>query len=161
VSFTARGLHHNLVVTLLSDLFGIQARGGCSCAGPYGHELLGIGPQEAARLAAQAVAGRLGVKPGWARVSFAYYLAEPEFTYIVEAVRLVAAYGARLREKYRFDDESTMWWHRDAAVNTAFAALLEVPDPDFPLLLARARALLGAEGGLRGAGTMDGVSSGG
>ncbi|MFL6172615.1 MAG: aminotransferase class V-fold PLP-dependent enzyme, partial [Marmoricola sp.] len=57
-------LHHNYVVALLNDLFGIQSRGGCSCAGPYGHDLLGIGPREAERLAAQAVAGRLGVKPG-------------------------------------------------------------------------------------------------
>ncbi|MEZ5271461.1 MAG: aminotransferase class V-fold PLP-dependent enzyme [Ilumatobacteraceae bacterium] len=53
VSFVVRRpggkyLHHNYVVALLSDLFGIQSRGGCSCAGPYGHRLLGIDP---ARLA--------------------------------------------------------------------------------------------------------------
>ena len=39
---TRRYLHHNYVVALLNDLFGIQSRGGCSCAGPYGHRLLGI-----------------------------------------------------------------------------------------------------------------------
>jgi len=35
-------LHGPYVATLLSDLFGIQARGGCACAGPYGHQLLTI-----------------------------------------------------------------------------------------------------------------------
>ncbi|WP_432842987.1 aminotransferase class V-fold PLP-dependent enzyme [Dactylosporangium sp. CA-092794] len=118
VSFTVRGpdggrLHHNFVVALLSDLFGIQARGGCSCAGPYGHDLLGIGPDKARRLAAAAVAGWLGVKPGWARVSFAYYLSEEEFAYIVEAVHLVAAHGARLLAQYHFDPVSGRWTHRE------------------------------------------------
>ncbi|WP_426512114.1 aminotransferase class V-fold PLP-dependent enzyme [Dactylosporangium sp. McL0621] len=113
VSFTVPGLHHNLVVTLLSDLFGVQARGGCSCAGPYGHDLLGIGPREAERLAGQAVAGWLGVKPGWARVSFAYYLSEDQFRYIVDAVHLVAEYGPQVRREYRFDERTAMWWHGD------------------------------------------------
>jgi selenocysteine lyase/cysteine desulfurase len=59
-----RRLHHNFVVALLNDLFGIQARGGCSCAGPYGHRLLGIDPDRANAFASQAVAGWLGIKPG-------------------------------------------------------------------------------------------------
>src|SRR5262249_49146646 len=63
-----RRLHHNFVVALLSDLFGIQCRGGCSCAGPYGHDLLGIDDVQARDFAAQAASGWLGVKPGWTRV---------------------------------------------------------------------------------------------
>ena len=58
VSFRVRHggrlLHHELVVALLNDLFGIQARGGCSCAGPYGHRLLGIGPERSRALNEQA-----------------------------------------------------------------------------------------------------------
>ncbi|WP_433219673.1 aminotransferase class V-fold PLP-dependent enzyme [Dactylosporangium sp. CS-047395] len=134
VSFTVRNVHHNLVVTLLSDLFGIQARGGCSCAGPYGHELLGITSAQAEGLAREAVSGRLGVKPGWARVSFAYYLSEAQAEYIVDAVHLVAEYGPWLQREYRFDDSSGLWWNNATA--------------------RRSREL-------REAGTMDLVSSGG
>jgi len=119
VSFVVRTpgggrLHHNFVVALLNDLFGIPCRGGCSCAGPYGHRLLGIGRDRARALAREAVGGRLGIKPGWTRLSFAFYLSEPEFRFIVEAVHLVAAQGARLLDAYRFDPRSGLWRHRDA-----------------------------------------------
>ncbi|GAA4258244.1 aminotransferase class V-fold PLP-dependent enzyme [Dactylosporangium darangshiense] len=164
VSFVVHGpggrlLHHNFVVALLSDLFGIQARGGCSCAGPYGHELLRIGPDRARRLAAQAVAGRLGVKPGWARVSFAYYLSEEQFDYIVEAVHLIATYGARIQGEYRFDVYCGQWSHRaapapaDGLAGVSYDAtgvlvhadgLLEVPNPDLEGLLRVGREILTA-----------------
>ncbi len=118
VSFVVRTptgrLHHNFVVSVLNDLFGIQSRGGCSCAGPYGHKLLGIGPELARDFASQAVAGYLGVKPGWTRLSFSFYLSEAEFAYLVEAVHLVATYGERLLPEYRFDPRSGLWRHRDA-----------------------------------------------
>jgi selenocysteine lyase/cysteine desulfurase len=107
-------LHHNFVVAVLNDLFGIQTRGGCSCAGPYGHRLLGIGPDLAGDFASQAVEGYLGLKPGWTRLSFSYYLSEPEFAYLVEAVHLVATYGERLLPEYRFDPLTGLWRHRDA-----------------------------------------------
>ncbi|GAA3455821.1 aminotransferase class V-fold PLP-dependent enzyme [Dactylosporangium matsuzakiense] len=123
VSFTVDGLHHNLVVTLLSDLFGIQARGGCSCAGPYGHDLLGIGPQQAEHLAEQARAGWLGMKPGWARVSFAYYLGEDEFAYIVDAVHFLAAHGAGFKALYGFDERDGVWRHRHFRANGALTAV--------------------------------------
>lgn len=118
VSFVVHGpggrLHHNFVVALLSDLFGIQTRGGCSCAGPYGHRLLHIDLARAHEFACQAVDGWLGVKPGWTRLSFSFYLSEPEFQYIVEAVHLVAAHGSRLLRDYRFDPRSGLWSHRYA-----------------------------------------------
>ena len=66
-----RRLHHGFVVALLNDLFGIQCRGGCSCAGPYGHRLLDIGIERARDFAGRAVEGWLGIEPGWTRVSFA------------------------------------------------------------------------------------------
>jgi selenocysteine lyase/cysteine desulfurase len=122
VSFVVRTpggfLHHGYVVALLNDLFGIQARGGCSCAGPYGHRLLGIDDERARAFAAEAVDGRLGVKPGWARVSFSFYLSEPEFAYLVEALHLVAAHGARLLPEYRFDPATGLWRHRETPVPT-------------------------------------------
>ena len=60
------------------------------------------------------MAGRLGVKPGWARVSFSYYLSEAQFEYILEAVHLIATYGARIQGEYRFDVYCGQWSHRAA-----------------------------------------------
>jgi hypothetical protein len=107
-------LHHNFVVAVLNDLFGIQCRGGCSCAGPYGHRLLRIDDRHARAFADQAVHGWLGVKPGWTRVSFAYYMSDTVADYIVQAVHLVARYGERLLPDYLFDAHSGLWTHRQA-----------------------------------------------
>jgi selenocysteine lyase/cysteine desulfurase len=109
-----RALHHEFVVALLADLFGVQARGGCCCAGPYGHRLLGIEPRQARAFARQTVAGWAGVKPGWTRVSFAYYQSDPMVDFVIAAVHLVAAFGSRLLPDYRFDPRAGTWRHRDA-----------------------------------------------
>ena len=111
---SGRLLHHNCVVALLNDLFGIQARGGCSCAGPYGHQLLGIDPDHAYAFASQAAVGWLGIKPGWTRLSFSFYLSEAEFDYLLQAVHLVASHGARLLADYRFDPRTGLWRHHRA-----------------------------------------------
>ncbi len=93
-------LHHNYVVALLNDLFGIQTRGGCSCAGPYGHRLLDIDLDTSHQFEAQIAGGCEGIKPGWVRVNFNYFVEEEVFTYVVEAVRLVAREGWRLLGDY-------------------------------------------------------------
>jgi selenocysteine lyase/cysteine desulfurase len=111
-----RYLHHNAAVALLNDLFGIQSRGGCSCAGPYGHRLLGIDVERSHRFADEIVAGCEGIKPGWIRVSFNYFISPAVFEYIVEAVHLVATYGWALLPEYRFDPYSGLWRHRDGLV---------------------------------------------
>ncbi len=107
-----RYLHHNYVVALLNDLFGIQARGGCSCAGPYGHRLLGIDIDTSHEFAAEIDGGCEGIKPGWVRVNFNYFISEVTFEYIVEAVRLVARDGWRLLGEYVFDVRRGIWRHR-------------------------------------------------
>ncbi len=109
-------LHHNYVVALLNDLFGIQTRGGCSCAGPYGHRLLDIDLDTSHQFEAQISGGCEGIKPGWVRVNFNYFIDEEVLTYIVEAVRLVALEGWRLLGDYRFDPATGLWHHRDGAV---------------------------------------------
>ena len=88
-----RYLHHNSVVALLNDLFGIQARGGCSCAGPYGHRLLGIDIERSHEFEREITAGCEGIKPGWVRVNFNYFIDEAVFEYIVRAVAFVAQHG--------------------------------------------------------------------
>ncbi|MCU0283693.1 MAG: aminotransferase class V-fold PLP-dependent enzyme [Candidatus Nanopelagicales bacterium] len=121
VSFTVRApsgryVHHNAVVAMLNDLFGIQARGGCSCAGPYGHRLLGISLDRSHAYEAQISAGCEGLKPGWVRVNFNSFISEPVFAYLVEAVDLLARHGWALLEDYRFDLATGLWRHRAGPV---------------------------------------------
>lgn len=116
VSFTVRApsgryVHHNAIVAMLNDLFGIQARGGCSCAGPYGHRLLGISLDRSALFEEQIAAGCEGIKPGWVRVNFNYFISEPVFAYLVRAVDLLASHGWALLEDYRFDIARGLWRH--------------------------------------------------
>ena len=112
----AKHMHHNLVVSILNDLFGIQARGGCSCAGPYGHRLLGIDLEHSRAFEREIASGCEGIKPGWVRVNFNYFLSDEVFRYIVQAVALVAEHGHKLTPLYRFDATSGLWRHRDGTV---------------------------------------------
>ena len=107
-----RYLHHNFVVALLNDLFGIQARGGCSCAGPYGHRLLGIDLARSHAFECAIVAGQEGLKPGWVRVNFNYFISEATFTHVVESVSWVADHGWKLLPAYTFDVRTGQWRHR-------------------------------------------------
>lgn len=111
-----RYLHHNFVVALLNDLFGIQSRGGCSCAGPYGHRLLGIDLDQSHRFEAEIATGCEGIKPGWVRVSFNYFLSDRCFRYIVDAVHLTATHGWRLLPDYRFNPATGLWRHKGGLV---------------------------------------------
>ncbi len=121
VSFVVRApsgeyLHHNYVVALLNDLFGIQTRGGCSCAGPYGHRLLHIDVERSHQFEAQIATGCEGIKPGWVRVNFNYFLDDEVVDYIVEAVRMVARDGWRLLGDYHFDAATGLWRHRGGPI---------------------------------------------
>ena len=116
VSFVVRApsgryLHHNYVVALLNDLFGIQSRGGCSCAGPYGHRLLGIDLDRSHEFEREIAHGCEGIKPGWVRINFNYFISEQVFTYLLDAVLLVARDGWRLLEDYRLDPATGLWRH--------------------------------------------------
>jgi selenocysteine lyase/cysteine desulfurase len=104
-------LHHNFVVAVLNDLFGIQARGGCSCAGPYGHRLLAIGQARSHALRDEVGHGCDGVKPGWSRVNLNYFISAATADFIAAAVEVVAAYGYRLLPSYRFDPHTGLWRH--------------------------------------------------
>ncbi|MCB9668611.1 MAG: aminotransferase class V-fold PLP-dependent enzyme [Alphaproteobacteria bacterium] len=112
VRFRDQYLHHNFVVALLNDLLGIQARGGCSCAGPYGHRLLGIDLTTSKEFQREIARGCEGVKPGWVRVNFNYFISEDVFSFILDAVDLVANEGWRLLPEYRFCERTGQWHHR-------------------------------------------------
>lgn len=106
-------LHHNFVVSLLNDLFGLQARGGCSCAGPYGHRLLGIDFTTSQEFEREILRGCEGVKPGWIRVNFNYFISEDVFEFILAAVEFVAEHGWRLLPDYVFEADTGLWRHRE------------------------------------------------
>ena len=109
----SRHLHHNFVVAVLNDLFGIQARGGCSCAGPYGHRLLAIDAAHSHAYRDEIVHGCEGIKPGWVRVNFNYFITDTVRDYLVDAIDLLARQGHRLLADYRFDPHTGLWHHHD------------------------------------------------
>lgn len=124
-------LHHNLVVAMLDDLFGIQARGGCSCAGPYGHALLGLDRETSARTRRAVATGRAdGFRPGWARVGLSYLLTDAEVDYVVRAIALVAEHGWKLIDHYRFQPTTGLWTH---------VRMPRDPHPDLDAMLCHAR----------------------
>ena len=102
-------LHYGFVVALLNDLFGIQARGGCSCAGPYAHALLGMDMSYSKLLEAQIVKGNRILRPGWVRLNFNYFLAEETFEYILCAIELIAKEGWRMLPYYDYNNASGIW----------------------------------------------------
>jgi len=120
-----RHLHHNFVVALLNDLFGIQSRGGCSCAGPYGHRLLHIDIAQSHEFEREIARGCEGIKPGWVRVNFNYFIDETVFDYVVAAVDLVATHGAELLPYYRLEPATGIWRHR-SSTSTAPMSLHDI-----------------------------------
>ncbi len=118
VSFNLRDprggwLHPKFATALLNDLFGIQSRAGCSCAGPYGHRLLGIDLDTSERYRAFVREGYHGIKPGWCRVGFHFVMDEAEADYVIEAVAFVAEQGHRFLPLYDFDPMTGQWRHRE------------------------------------------------
>ncbi len=109
----ARYLHPKLVTVLLNDLFGIQSRAGCSCAGPYGHRLLGIDAPRSEEYRAWVKKGYQGIKPGWCRLGFHFVMDDPEADFVIDAVDFLATWGHRFLPLYDFDAVSGIWSHRE------------------------------------------------
>ncbi len=106
-------LHPHFVVSVLNDLFGIQARGGCFCAGPYLQRLHDLDDATVRAMECEVRTGHEGVKLGWLRVNFNYFVSDVVVDYIVDAVHLVANEGVRLLPLYRFDPFTGLWHHRE------------------------------------------------
>lgn len=112
-------LHHNFVVALLNDLFGIQSRGGCSCAGPYGHRLLGIDLTKSHEIEEEIASGCEGIKPGWVRINFNYFFSDVVVDYIIAAVVFIARQGNHFLTDYIFNPETGIWRHKLGPVEPA------------------------------------------
>lgn len=106
-------LHYQFVSALLNDLFGVQARGGCACAGPYAQWLLGVSPEQSAefetclRKTAQEV-----LRPGFVRIGVHWAMSDEDLEVLIAAVLWVADRGWRLLAAYTFDRETGEWLHR-------------------------------------------------
>lgn len=111
-----RDLHYGFVVSLLNDLFGIQVRGGCSCAGPYGHSLLGMDMNYSRDIETEIQNGAIVLRPGWVRLNFNYFIGEQEFEFLLRAIELVAEHGWRLLPYYQFNDKSGVWQFQGQAM---------------------------------------------
>lgn len=110
-----KDLHYGFVTALLNDLFGIQARGGCSCAGPYGHTLLDMDYHYSEKIEQQISQGNMALRPGWVRLNFNYFINEEEFHYMLQALKLVAEHGWRLLPYYKLDRSTWSWKYQGNA----------------------------------------------
>ena len=102
ISFYIENIHYNLVVKLLNDRFGIQVRGGCSCAGTYGHYLLHVDPKQSKQIANKINEGDLSAKPGWIRLSLHPTMTNQELYYTVDAIREIVKNIKQWQQDYTY-----------------------------------------------------------
>lgn len=102
-------LHYGFITTLFNDLFGIQVRGGCSCAGPYGHDLLEISSTKTKQIKQRILQGHTIFRPGWVRLNFNYFISENQFQYMLNAIDLVAKFGWKLLPYYHYNAHQGVW----------------------------------------------------
>ncbi|HSM56256.1 MAG TPA: aminotransferase class V-fold PLP-dependent enzyme [Candidatus Sulfomarinibacteraceae bacterium] len=114
VSFYVENIHYNLLVKLLNDRYGIQVRGGCSCAGTYGHYLLNVSRRQSEQITSRIDQGDLSQKPGWVRVSIHPTTTDEELSYIVDAVGEIVSNVDEWSEDYVYLPHQNEFKHRRA-----------------------------------------------
>ena len=113
ISFYIDELHFNLGVKLLNDKFGIQTRGGCSCAGTYGHYLLHVDQETSHNLVCQITSGDLIQKPGWIRMSVHPTTTSAEIEFVCESIRLLAANHQEWANEYQYNPKTNEFLHKE------------------------------------------------
>jgi selenocysteine lyase/cysteine desulfurase len=111
-------LHHNLAARLLSDRWGIQTRGGCMCAGTYGHDLLGISASRSFEIRCALDQGDEAAKPGWLRISFSPATTEEDFRVLLDAVSELPQRWEEWASEYRIEKHTATWRHKDDELDT-------------------------------------------
>lgn len=112
IKYQGRFLDYNLVCTLLNDLFGMQTRGGCQCAGPYAQRILGISTNNSRRIRRALVGSKdPTVKPGFTRLSFPYFLTTQDVEFMVKCIDFVGTHGWKFLRLYQFQYETGAWTH--------------------------------------------------
>lgn len=111
-SFFLDNIHHNLVTRLLNDRFGVQVRGGCSCAGTYGHFLLNVDFLLSKEITDRIDAGDLSLKPGWIRLSLHPTMTNEELLFITDAIGQIAVNGNEWGKEYTYDYHTNEFFHK-------------------------------------------------
>ncbi len=111
ISFYVEGIHFNLMVKLLNDLFGIQMRGGCSCAGTYGHYLLHIDPSRSKKITDMIDNHDFSEKPGWVRFSIHPTMTEDELNFVMDGIKDIVANVDKYIEDYKYNRDNNEYYH--------------------------------------------------
>ena len=106
ISFIVKGAHYNLIAKILNDRFGIQTRGGCSCAGTYGHMLLHVDEKRSYEILNLIHSGDMSRKPGWTRLSVHPTMTNAEINFIMDAIESTASHFQEWMKDYAYDPES-------------------------------------------------------
>jgi len=114
ISFYIDDCHYNLVVRLLNDRYGIQVRGGCHCAGTYGHYLFQLDREGSKSIMDEVSAGILQRKPGWVRLSIHPMMTDREVDFILDAIGDIALYHESWADEYVYDSSVNDFEHKGA-----------------------------------------------
>ena len=112
ISFYIEDVHYNLIVKLLNDRYGVQVRGGCSCAGTYGHYLLHVDPTRSKSITDRIDQGDLSTKPGWVRLSVHPMMTDAELATVVDGLQEIVANLPELEADYEYDPHTNEYRHR-------------------------------------------------
>ncbi len=112
MSFWFEHIHFNLIVKLLSDMYGIQARGGCACAGTYGHFLLNVSPKESEKIVERITSGDLSNKPGFVRISLHPTMTNDELDFIISALVDIVENHEEWEKDYIYDQQTNEFTHK-------------------------------------------------
>ncbi|OIJ16827.1 selenocysteine lyase [Anaerobacillus alkalilacustris] len=111
ISFTVEGIHYNLMTKLLCDRYGIQVRGGCACAGTYGHYLLKIGKEKSKKITDNINKGIFSTKPGWVRLSLHPTMTNSEIVFITNAIAEIIENIEEWKKDYHYDKHRNEFFH--------------------------------------------------
>jgi selenocysteine lyase/cysteine desulfurase len=115
ISFYIDNIHYNLIVKILNDRFGIQVRGGCSCAGTYGHYLLSVCPLQSKTITDKIDSGDLSDKPGWVRLSLHPTMRDEELYFIIDAIKKTVENIAKWEKDYKYNLHTNEFYNEDSA----------------------------------------------
>ncbi|MEE9450899.1 MAG: aminotransferase class V-fold PLP-dependent enzyme [Ignavibacteriaceae bacterium] len=111
ISFYVEDIHYNLIVKLLNDRFGVQVRGGCSCAGTYGHYLLHLDPAHSKAFTDKINSGDLSEKPGWVRISIHPTMTTDELYLVINAIKEIVENISNWEKDYSYDISKNEYYH--------------------------------------------------
>ena len=111
ISFYIDGIHYNLLVQILNDKYGIQTRGGCACAGTYGHFLLEVTYEQSKEITDKINHGDLSEKPGWVRWSLHPTMTNAEVELMITALQDIVKNIDKYKKQYLYDNRKNIFWH--------------------------------------------------